>query len=54
VPEATLNFAMGTSEDPDSLHFLDQQERWANVDYTPLPFRKADVEARATERRRLP
>jgi penicillin amidase len=53
VPEATLNFAMGTSEDPDSLHFLDQQERWANVDYTPLPFRKADVEARATERRRL-
>jgi penicillin amidase len=53
VPEATVNFAMGTSEDPDSLHFLDQQERWVKAEYTPLPFRRSDVEARATERRRL-
>ncbi len=53
VPEATINFARGTSEDPDSSHFADQQESWADVTYQKLPFRKQDVEAAAESRRML-
>jgi penicillin G amidase len=53
TPEAQLNFAMGVSGEPTSPSFLDQQARWAAVDYAPLPFRKADVEQRAASRRTL-
>jgi len=54
VPEAQINFAMGVSGEPTSPHFLDQQQRWAAVEYSALPFRKAVVDQRATSRRSLP
>lgn len=50
VPEATIDFARGVREDPSDPHFGDQQERWLAGGHAPLAFRKADVEARATER----
>lgn len=53
TPEATVNFARGTSADPDSPHFDDQDEAWGNVSYTGLPFRRADVEAREESRATL-
>jgi acyl-homoserine lactone acylase PvdQ len=49
VPEATLNFARGTREDPRDPHFGDREESWMKGEYTRLPFRDADVAARATE-----
>lgn len=48
--EATIDFARGTSEDPASPHFADQEETWAAAGHVPLPFRRADVDASATER----
>lgn len=50
VPEATLNFARGTSEDPTSPHFDDRQGDWTEVEYQPLAFRKADVLAHEESR----
>ena len=51
---ATINFSHGVSGEPGDPHFDDQNERWAKVEYTPLPFAKADVEARAESRVTLP
>jgi penicillin amidase len=50
TPEATLTFVRGTSEDPESPHFGDQDEAWVKGQYVPLPFRRADVDAQVTER----
>jgi len=53
VPEATLNFARGASEDPSSKHFDDRQEGWANLTYDALPFRKGAVQAAEESRTML-
>jgi penicillin amidase len=50
TPEATINFARGTREDPEDPHFDDQDEAWSLATHAPLPFRKADVDARAEDR----
>lgn len=50
TPEATVDFARGAREDPESPYFADQQSTWAAAEHVPLPFRRADVEAAATER----
>ena len=50
VPQAHASFPIGNSGDPDSPHWDDQVEAWAEGVYRPLPFRRADVEA-AMERR---
>ena len=54
VPEATLNFARGNSAEPDSPHFGDQDQPWADVVYQKLAFRKTEVEARETQRFTVP
>lgn len=54
TPEASINFARGTSEDPASPHYAAQHARWAACEFVPLPFRKSDVEAQATDRVVLP
>lgn len=51
TPEATLNFARGTSADPESPHFDDQDEAWTKVQYQKLAFRRGDVEAREESRK---
>jgi penicillin G amidase len=48
TPEATLDFARGASGDPGDPHFGDQQESWTLAAHKPLPFRRADVDARVT------
>jgi penicillin amidase len=53
TPEAVVNFARGTSEDPASPHFDDRDPAWTAIEYEPLLFRQADVEAKVTERRTL-
>ena len=53
TPEAVVNFARGTSEDPASPHFDDRDPAWAAIEYEPLLFRRADVEAKVTERQTL-
>jgi len=50
TPEATLNFARGTREDPEDKHFDDREADWSVAKHSPLPFRKVDVEARVEER----
>lgn len=50
TPEASIDFARGASGEPESPHFADQQARWAAVGHVPLPFRRAEVEARAEGR----
>ena len=52
-PEAVVNFARGTSEDPASPHFDDRDPAWTAIEYEPLLFRQADVEAKVTERQTL-
>lgn len=47
TPEATLNFPRGNSGDPSSPHWDDTVEDWTNGVYTPLPFRRDEVEAAA-------
>jgi acyl-homoserine lactone acylase PvdQ len=54
VPEATLNFARGNSAEPDSAHFDDQDQPWADVVYQKLAFRRAEVDARQTNRLTIP
>lgn len=54
VPEATLNFARGNSAEPDSPHFDDQNQPWADVVYQKLAFRRAEVDARQTNRVTIP
>jgi acyl-homoserine lactone acylase PvdQ len=48
VPEASLNFAGGTSEDPSSPFHGDQMRRWTESKHVALPFRRADVEKSKT------
>jgi penicillin amidase len=50
TPEATVDFARGTREDPESPYFSDQKSTWAAAEHVVLPVRRADVEAGATER----
>jgi penicillin amidase len=50
TPEATLDFARGVSGEPSDPHFADQQESWLLAAHKPLPFRRADVDARTTEK----
>lgn len=50
TPVATVDFARGAREDPESPYFADQQSTWAAAEHVALPFRRADVEASATER----
>ncbi|MRG95849.1 penicillin acylase family protein [Polyangium spumosum] len=50
TPEATVNFGRGNSAEPDSPHYDDQDAAWTSVTYAPLPFRRADVEAREESR----
>ncbi|WP_181234485.1 penicillin acylase family protein [Enhygromyxa salina] len=45
TPEATVNFPRGNSADPSSPHWDDTLADWTNGVYTPLPFRRAEVEA---------
>jgi penicillin amidase len=47
TPEATVNFPRGNSGEPSSPHFDDTLEDWTNGVYTPLPFRRAEVDAAA-------
>ena len=49
TPVATVDFARGTREDPADPHFADQQAAWLAAAHQPLRFRRADVEAVATE-----
>lgn len=50
TPRATVDFARGTSEDPDSRHFDDRQPDWASVRHAPLWFRREEVEKVAESR----
>jgi acyl-homoserine lactone acylase PvdQ len=54
VPEATLNFARGNSAEPDSPHFDDQNQPWADVVYQKLAFRRTEVDARQSVRFTVP
>jgi len=54
TPEATLNFARGNSAEPDSAHFDDQDQPWADVVYQKLAFRRSEVEARESSRFAIP
>lgn len=45
TPEATLNFPRGNAGDPSSPHWADTLEDWTNGVYTPLPFRREEVDA---------
>lgn len=45
TPEASLNFPRGNSGDPSSPHWDDTLEDWTNGVYTPLPFRRDEVDA---------
>lgn len=45
TPEATINFPRGNSGDPSSPHWADTLEDWTNGVYTPLPFRRDEVDA---------
>lgn len=49
TPEAMVNIPRGVSGDPDSPHFGDLQADWVESRSRPLLFRRADVEAVATE-----
>ncbi|MEO7329739.1 MAG: penicillin acylase family protein, partial [Minicystis sp.] len=50
TPEATFDFALGASGEPGSPHYDDATATWLDAQHVPLPFRKADVEARTQER----
>lgn len=50
TPRAETNFAPGNVGDPASTHFTDEMARWADGQYLPLPFRRAEIEA-SMERR---
>lgn len=45
TPEATLNFPRGNSGEPDSPHWDDTLADWTNGVYTPMPFRREEVDA---------
>ena len=50
TPEARINFVRGNSGDPTSPRWGDQVAPWAAGTYRPLAFRRADVDARVSER----
>lgn len=50
TPEATFDFALGASGEPSSPHFDDLTPTWLDAAHVKLPFRRADVDARITER----
>jgi penicillin amidase len=50
TPEATVNFARGTSGEPGTAHFADQDAAWTAATYAPLAFRRSDVDARTETR----
>ncbi len=50
TPEALANFPIGNSGEPDSPHWDDMVEDWANGVYHPIPFRRADVDDAAESR----
>ncbi len=54
VPEATIDFARGVSEEPTDPHFGDREASWIAGTHAPLAFRSADVDARAADRVVLP
>ena len=47
--KAKSMLAGGQSGDPDSPHFDDQAQRYADIEFKDVPFYKGDVEARAEE-----
>jgi len=48
VPQASVDFARGASEDPESARFADQEAAWIAGSHQPLAFRPEDVAASAT------
>jgi hypothetical protein len=50
TPEATFDFALGASGEPSSPHFDDLTPAWLDAAHVKLPFRRADVDVRITER----
>ncbi|HMR75267.1 MAG TPA: penicillin acylase family protein [Polyangiaceae bacterium] len=52
-PEIWVNFPMGNIADRASPHFDDRTSDWAEGRYKKFAFRRADVEARAEQRREL-
>jgi penicillin amidase len=53
-PTATIDFSQGTSGEPTSPHFEDQNDLWAKAGHTLLPFTRDEVEAEAEHRVTLP
>ncbi|AKT37500.1 penicillin acylase family protein [Chondromyces crocatus] len=53
VPEAVVNFARGSREDPESPHFSDQDANWVAGDYAKLLFKRDEVLANAAEQQTL-
>jgi penicillin amidase len=49
TPEATFDFARGASGEPSDKHFGDQDDVWSHAQHVPLPFLRADVDAKAEE-----
>lgn len=49
VPRAELQFPRGNVGEPDSPFFDNTLEAWAEGEYAPLPFRRAEVEAQTRE-----
>ncbi len=49
TPEATFDIALGASGEPSNPHSDDQTPTWRDASHAKLPFRKADVDARAKE-----
>jgi penicillin amidase len=45
TPQATVNFPRGNSGEPDSPHWDDTLEDWVEDVYTPLPYRRDEVDA---------
>lgn len=54
APQALLNFPAGNDADPQGRHYRDQMSAWQEGRPAPLPFRRAEVEAAAEERLRIP
>jgi penicillin amidase len=54
APQALLNFPAGNDADPQGRHYRDQMEAWQEGRPAPLPFRRAEVEAVAEARLRIP
>jgi len=52
--QATVSFARGTREEPGAPHFDDQEARWIAGEQSSLPFERAAVVARSSERLVLP